>query len=64
SDTITIAVQVNGKLRGEFQAATGVNEADAVATAKTQERVKPHIEGKEIVKAIYVPGKLVNLVVR
>jgi leucyl-tRNA synthetase len=63
-DTITIAVQVNGKLRGEIQAAADITEADAIAAALATDRVKAHIEGQEIVKTIYVPGKIVNIVVR
>ncbi|WP_411824038.1 leucine--tRNA ligase [Leptospira sp. 'Mane'] len=61
--TITIVVQVNGKMRGEFSAARDVNQTDAISLAKKVEKVLPFIEGKEIKKEIYVPGKLVNLVV-
>jgi len=64
SDTITIVVQVNGKLRGDFQAATDISETEAVAKAQELDKVKAHTEDKELIKAIYVPGKIVNLVVR
>jgi leucyl-tRNA synthetase len=64
SDTITIAVQVNGKLRGEVELPADVNEADAIAAAEANEKVQAHTDGKTVVKAIYVPGKIVNLVVK
>jgi leucyl-tRNA synthetase len=63
-DVVTIAVQVNGKLRGQVDVANPPAEADAVAAAKSNENVAKWIEGKEIVKTIYVPGKLVNIVVK
>ena len=63
-DTITVAVQVNGKLRGDFQAAPDISEADAIASALALEKVKTHTDGHDIVKTIYVPGKIVNLVVK
>ncbi|MGA7617263.1 MAG: leucine--tRNA ligase [Thermoanaerobaculia bacterium] len=63
-DVLTVVVQVNGKLRGQIEVAAGTGESDVIAEAKTNERVARHLEGKQIVKTIYVPGKLVNLVVR
>ncbi len=63
-DTITVAVQINGKLRGEIQVAADTAETDIVAAAQANDKVKVHIEGKQVVKSIYVPGKIVNLVVR
>ncbi len=63
-DTITIVVQVNGKLRGEFTASKGITSADAIVQAKQADKVPPFLEGKTIVKEIYVPEKLVNLVVK
>ena len=62
ADTMKIVVQVNGKLRGEFQIAAGAAEADVYAAALAVDDVKKAIEGKEIKKKIYVPKKLVNLV--
>lgn len=61
--TITIVVQVNGKMRGEFQAPRDVDQTEAIKNAKLLEKVIPFIDGKEIKKEIYVPGKLVNIVV-
>jgi len=63
-DTITLVVQVNGKLRAQLEVASGVGEGEAVASATAHPRILPFTEGKTIVKTIYVPGKLVNLVVR
>ena len=64
SDTITVVVQVNGKLRGQVQLPTAVTEADAIAAALANSDVQRHIEGRELVRKIYVHGKLVNLVVK
>jgi len=64
ADTITIAVQVNGKLRGEVVVAADADEATIVGEAKANDKVLTHISGKTIVKEIYVKGRLVNLVVK
>ena len=61
---IEMVVQINGKLRGRFVADAGIEKDAAVAAAKAVEGVAAQLEGKTIVKEIYVPGKLVNLVVR
>lgn len=63
SDTMTIAIQVNGKLRGEQSVAADASEDDIVTAAKSNEKVAMHLDGKEVRKTIYVPGKLVNFVV-
>jgi leucyl-tRNA synthetase len=63
-DTVTIAVQVNGKLRGTVQAPAGTDQAAATELARVDAKIAANLEGKEIVKAIYVPGKLLNFVVR
>ncbi len=62
-DTITIVVQINGKLRGEFSASKTISESEAIFEAKKIEKVIPFLEGKTIKKEIYVKEKLVNLVV-
>ncbi len=64
SDTITVVVQVNGKLRGELSLPAGVSEGDAIAAALADPAVRRHTDGHEVVRRVYVPGKLVNLVVR
>jgi leucyl-tRNA synthetase len=63
SETVTIAVQVNGKLRATIEVPAGITESEAVAIAKEQENVRKHMEGKTPKKEIYVPGKLVSIVV-
>jgi leucyl-tRNA synthetase len=61
--TVTIVVQVNGKLRGEFSAPMDATQDQLKETALQVEKVKPHLEGKTIRKVIVVPKKLVNIVV-
>ena len=63
-DEIEIPVQVNGKLRGLIVIAADASEAAVLEAALADEKVKAAIAGKQIVKKIYVPGKLVNLVVK
>jgi len=63
ADVVTIAVQVNGKLRGEVQAPVGAGEAEVRALAEAEERVRAHIAGKAIRKVVFVPRRLVNFVV-
>ncbi|HSX32071.1 MAG TPA: leucine--tRNA ligase [Candidatus Saccharimonadales bacterium] len=63
SDTITIAVQVNGKVRSQVSVPSDSDEAAVVAAAKADPKVAGYIEGKEIKKSIYVPKKLVSFVV-
>jgi leucyl-tRNA synthetase len=63
TDTVTVAIQVNGKVRAEMEVPTEISEKDVIAQAKEQENVKKYIDGKKIRKEVYVPGKLVSLVV-
>ncbi|WP_306533169.1 leucine--tRNA ligase [Geobacter sp.] len=58
-----IVVQVNGKLRGKVTIAVDATEEQVKAAAFADEKVKPWLEGKQLRKAIYVPGKLLNIVV-
>ncbi len=62
-EVITLAVQVNGKVRSEIVVAADTTKEDAIAAAKQDEKIVPYIEGKKIKKAIYVPGRLVSLVI-
>jgi leucyl-tRNA synthetase len=62
-DEITLIVQVNGKLRDRIEAPVDVSEDMAKELALASPKVRPHIEGREIRKSIYVPGKLINFVV-
>ncbi len=62
--TIEIAVQVNGKVRARLSVSADINKDDAIALAKANEEVLPFIDGKTIMKEIYVQGKLVNIAVK
>ena len=64
SDTVTLVVQVNGKLRDRIEVGADAPEAELLELAKQSESIRKHLDGKEIVKEIVVPGKLVNLVIR
>jgi len=63
-ETITLAVQVNGRLRDTLQVPASVGEEEAVDAALASEKVQRHLEGKDLVRRVYVPGRLVNLVVK
>ncbi len=63
-DTFALVVQVNGKLRDRIEVAADASEADLLALARESEKVRRHLDGKQVVKEIVVPGKLINLVVR
>ncbi len=62
--TISLAVQVNGKLRGSIEADADIGEEEAFKLAVENEKVRAHIENKEIVKKIFVKNKLLSLVVK
>ena len=62
--TVEIAVQINGKVRSRISIAADLDAAGALAAAKADEKIRPALEGKQIVKELYVPKKLVNLVVK
>ena len=64
SDRITLVVQVNGRVRDQLEMPAEVSEQDAVDAAMASERVLRHTSQGEVTKKIYVPGRLVNLVVR
>ena len=63
ADTVTIAVQVNGKLRGEVRAAAAATEAEVRALAEAEEKVKGYLAGKTVRKVVFVPKRLMNFVV-
>ncbi len=63
-DTVEIVVQVCGKVRARLNVPAGISKEDALEAAKAEEKIQGEIAGKSIVKEIYVPGKLVNLVVK
>ncbi|MBX6764517.1 MAG: leucine--tRNA ligase [Rubrobacteraceae bacterium] len=62
-EEITLVVQVNGKLRDRIRVPTDVSEEDARRLALESPKVRQHVEGREIKKCVYVPGRVVNLVV-
>jgi leucyl-tRNA synthetase len=62
-DTVTVAVQVNGKLRGEVEVAADAPEATVVTAAQANDKVAGYLKDQAIKKTIYVPGRLVNFVV-
>ncbi len=61
-DTMTIAVQVNGKVRGQIDVAAGSGQDEIIAAAQADPKVAAHLAGKTLKKSIYVPGKLVSFV--
>lgn len=63
-DTIEIAVQINGKVRGKINVGVDENQDSAIAKAKANPDVAAAIEGKNIVKEIYVKGRIVNIVAK
>ncbi|MFL5301322.1 MAG: class I tRNA ligase family protein, partial [Anaeromyxobacteraceae bacterium] len=63
ADVVTIAVQVNGKLRGEVQAPLAALEAEVRALAEAEKGVASHLAGKTIRKVVFVPKRLLNFVV-
>ena len=63
-DTFTMVVQVNGKVRGKIEVDQDTSKEEMESLAYSIENVKNHIEGKEIVKVVIIPKKLVNIVVK
>ncbi|MBN1220971.1 MAG: leucine--tRNA ligase [Anaerolineae bacterium] len=61
-DVIEIAVQVNGKVRDKIEIPVDIEAGEAKAQARAAEGVRRYVEGKKVVKEIYVPGRLVNIV--
>jgi leucyl-tRNA synthetase len=64
SETVTVVVQVNGKLRDRIEVGAEAPREELLAAARGSEKVRRHLDGMEVVKEVVVPGKLVNLVVR
>jgi leucyl-tRNA synthetase len=62
-DSITVVVQVNGKVRGRIQTAPGIDESALYALAVADAGVRAHTDGKTVRKRIFVPDKLLNIVV-
>ena len=64
ADVVEIVVQINGKIRAKLKVASGADKESMLAAAKNDAKVAQEIAGKQLVKEIVVPGKLVNLVVK
>jgi len=62
--TVEIAVQVNGKIRARISVDANINSEDAIALAKGEKAVAESIEGKTVIKELYVPKRLVNIVIK
>ena len=63
-DTVEIAVQINGKIRAKIEIAADASNDEAIAAAKADEKVAQELAGKNIIKEIYVKGRLVNIVAK
>jgi leucyl-tRNA synthetase len=63
-DTVEVPVQINGKLRWRIQVPTGIDQPALEAAARADAKVAELLAGKTVVKAIVVPGRLVNFVVK
>lgn len=63
-DFVKLGVQVNGKTRGEVSVPADAIEADVMAAAMEQEKVASFLDGKRVVKVIYVPGRILNIVAK
>ena len=62
--TIELVIQINGKVRAKLEADADISEKEAIKLVKDHPNIKFHVEGKTVVKEIFVPGKLINLVVK
>ena len=62
-ETVTIGVQINGKLRGQIELSPTASEAEALKMAKADNKVAAKINGAEIIKTIYKPGKIISLII-
>ena len=62
-DEVEVPIQVNGKLRGKLKVVAGTGQEELVALAKGEPGVAQHLDRKRVVKVVYVPDKLLNLVV-
>lgn len=63
-EEVTLIFQVNGKMRAEVTVSRNATKEEVLSFSKQHERMIPFLEGKEIVKVIYVPGKILNIVVK
>jgi len=61
---VTLVVQVNGKVRGKLSMARGASESEAMTQVRADDRIRSWVDGKEILRTVFVPDRLLNLVVR
>jgi leucyl-tRNA synthetase len=61
---VTLVVQVNGKVRDKLSISASITEQEAKETALNSDKIKSHMNNRQVIKVIYVPGKLVNIVVK
>ena len=64
SPRVTLVVQVNGRVRGRLDLERGTGESAAVDLARRDDKIRPWVEGKTVLRAVYVPDRLLNLVVQ
>lgn len=62
--SVEIVVQICGKIRAKLQVPTDISAEDAIALAKAEPRIQEELAGKNILKELYVKGKLVNIVAK
>jgi len=62
--TVTLGVQINGKMRGDITISADASEVEAVTSAKSNPILQGRLDGKEIQKVIYVPGRILNLILK
>ena len=62
-DKVKIAIQINGKLRSEIEVEKDREEESVKSLAVTDKKIEKYLEGNEIKKIIYVPGKIINIVI-
>ena len=57
-------VQINGKLRDQIKVQNNASEEEIIESAKKIKKIQQHLEGMEIIKSIYVPGRIINFVAK
>ena len=62
-ETVTVIVQVNGKMRGKLELPAGTGEAEITERAQSTESVAPHLHGRKVAKTIFIPDNLINFVI-
>lgn len=64
ADTVEIPVQINGKLRGTVVIPANADKDTAIAAANADEKIKGYLDGHTVVKEIFVPGRMINIVIK